>query len=207
MRYTYDARTGRYRDSAGKLLSERVVRDAVDRVCDLVSARLAGLSRSLLDGTVSLADWQQQAMADVKAAHVAAGVAAQGGRRQMSPAEWGVIGQRVREQYRYLRQFAEDISGGRQPLNGMTTARAQQYGQAARGTFEAIRARGDLARGMAVERNVLHGRDHCRECPALTARGWVPIGSLPPIGARACRAHDRCTVQRRRAAPQPSPVG
>lgn len=204
-RYTFDRRIGRYRESgSGRLISEKFVRDAVDALADGVSGDLAALSRRLLNGEVSLAEWQAQAMATIKSAHVATAVVAKGGRSEVSPADFGRIGQKVREQYRYVRSFAQDIAGGRQPLNGTLPARAQQYGQAARVTYEAIKAADDKARGMQVERNVLHGRDHCGQCPKLTAKGWVPIGSLPPIGSRPCRVNDRCTIERRLAAPRPS---
>jgi hypothetical protein len=205
--YRFDRRLGRYRDVAsGRLISDRVVRDGVDNLADLTSERMAGYSRALLDGSMSLADWQARMMADIKAAHVAGGVAAHGGRVQMSLADWGRVGQRVRAQYGYLRQFAQDITSGRQPLDGRLVARAQQYGQAARVAYETIKAADDRARGMTVERNVLHGRDHCAECPKLSERGWVTIGSLPPIGSRACRVRDRCTIERRFAVPKSSGV-
>ena len=73
MRYTWDGRSGRYRGADGRFLSGKVVRDAVDNVTDLASARMAALSQRLLDGNLSLADWQAQMMAEMKAAHVAAG--------------------------------------------------------------------------------------------------------------------------------------
>lgn len=197
MAYTYDRRLGRYRDSRGRLISNSVVRDAVDNVADLASKRLGDLARGLQNATVSLADWHTQSMAEIKAAHVATGVAARGGWKQMAPADWGRIGQRIRREYGYLRTFATDIASGKQPLDGRLVARAEMYGQAARMTYEAIKAADDKARGMLVERNVLHGRDHCGQCPKLAARGWVPIGSLPPIGSRLCRVRDRCTIERR----------
>ena len=205
MAYTYDRRIGRYRDrSTGRLLSDRVVRDGVDNLADMASRRMADYSRRLLDGGMSLADWQARMMADIKASHVAAGVAAHGGKAQMSQADWGRVGQRVRAEYGYLRGFAQDIAFGRQPLNGTLPARASQYGQASRVTYEHVKGGDDKARGMTVERNVLHGRDHCSLCPTLSEKGWVPIGTLPPIGSRPCRSLDRCTIERRFVALQPS---
>lgn len=206
MAYRWDAASGRYRDlQTGRFIPGAVVREAVDRVCDLAAERLAGLSQRLLDGSISLADWQQQAMQLVKATHLAAGVAAHGGRAQMAPADYGAIGRRLRDEYAYLRGFAQEIADGRQPLDGRLVARARLYGQAARSNYEAVRLRDDRTRGMAVERNVLGAGEHCSVCPALARRGWVPIGTLPPVGARPCRSNDRCTIERRRAAPQPSP--
>jgi hypothetical protein len=206
MPYTFDRRLGRYRDTRGRLIAERVVRDAVDNVTDLASSRMGQYARDLLDGRLSLADFQARLMQDSKSAHLAAGIAAHGGKAQMSPSDWGRVGQQVRRQYGYLRNFAASVVDGRQPLNGTLVSRAQQYGQAARVTYEAIKAADDKARGMTVERNVLHGRDHCGECPKLTAKGWVPIGSLKPIGSRECRVHDRCSIERRFAVPKSSKV-
>lgn len=194
MAVTFDAHTGRYRDEAGRFVTDRAVRDAVDNLADLSSARIGALAQRVQSGTLALADFHQQVMAEVKAAHLAAGIAAHGGREQMAPADYGVIGRRIRDEYGYARQLAEDIASGAQPLDGRLIARAQMYGQASRGTFEAVRRRDERNRGNDEEMNVLHGGDHCAVCPDLSGRGWVPIGSLPAIGSRPCRAHDRCTL-------------
>lgn len=37
--------------------------------------------------------------------------------------------------------------------------------------------------------------EHCDECPADAAKGWVPIGTLKPIGARQCENHCLCHYQ------------
>lgn len=194
MAYTYDRQSGRYRDSSGRYLSERTVRDAVDNLADLSSQRLASLAQRLQAGSLQLADFQTQMMAEIKSAHLAAGIAAHGGREQMAPADYGAIGRRIRDEYAFARQFAEDVASGKQPLDGRLVNRASMYGQSSRGTYEAVRRRDERNRGNDEERNVLHGGDHCSLCPDLSARGWVPIGSLPAIGSRPCGPHDRCTL-------------
>jgi hypothetical protein len=78
-------------------------------------------------------------------------------------------------------------------------ARAQMYGRAAHSTFEAARSRDAEASGVEQEeRNITGSGDPCTECPSLSARGWVPLGSLPPVGSRACLANCRCRIERRR---------
>lgn len=199
--FRFSPATGRYHNVAsGRMVSERDVRDAVDRLADLASQKLGDLSDRLLAGRITLADWQQEAMAVLKDAHVAAATVAHGGKTAMDPEDWGYLGSRIKEQYQYLQAFAEQISRGDQALNGGVGARARLYGQAVRSTFEAVRARDDVARGMDEERNVLHAADHCGECRELSVRGWVPIGTLPPIGVRQCGANDRCSMTRRRSA-------
>lgn len=45
------------------------------------------------------------------------------------------------------------------------------------------------------ERRILGGAEHCDDCIALAAEGWVPAGSLPPIGVdTVCGDSCRCTI-------------
>jgi hypothetical protein len=194
MANTFDPRLGKYRDEGGRFVAERTIRDAVDNLADLSSERMAALAQRLQAGSLMLADFQTQAMVEIKSAHLAAGIAAHGGRAQMAPADYGFLGRHIRDEYAFLRQFADDIASGKQPLDGRLINRARMYGQAARSTFEAVRRRDERNRGNDEERNVLHGGDHCSLCPDLSARGWVPIDSLPPIGSRPCGPYDRCTL-------------
>lgn len=116
----------------------------------------------------------------------------------MTPQRWGAIGPAVREQYQYLRDFAAQIASGEQPLNGSLPARARQYGQSSRVQFERVRGEGQQRRGYQSERNVLHAGESCASCRAQTARGWVPIGSLVPVGSRTCRGNCKCEIRYRR---------
>lgn len=199
MAYRWDAASGRYRDRSGRFLSGAVVRGAVDNVADLSSQRTADLSQRLLDGNLSLADWQNGLMQEAKAVHVAAGIAARGGKVQMSQSDYGAIGRRLRDEYGYIRQFARDIAGGIQPLDGRLIARARQYGQAGRATFTAITARDQKNRGMRFEKNLMSADEVCAGCKAESEKGWRPIGSLKLPGRRLpCRVNCRCRLVYRR---------
>jgi hypothetical protein len=181
----WNDQAGRFTDSAGRFVSEARVRVVVDAVADQASARMAAASE--MQNTI-------------KVSHLAASVLAHGGESQMSFSHYGSAGRAIRDQYQYLKGMAADIAAGRQPLNGGLTARARQYGQAARVAFEREYGRDQQGRGYQFERNVLGAADHCALCPELTARGWVPIGSLPPVGSRPCRAQDRCSIRYARTA-------
>lgn len=196
----WDDRQGRYRDTRGRFVSDSTVRRVVDQVADAASERMAEASIRLLAGETSLGSWMLQMQQAIKLAHGAAAVLAHGGAAQMTPARWGAAGPIVKGEYQYLRAFGDDIASGRQPLNGSLTARARQYGQAGRVTFELTRGRDQQQRGYRFERNVLAPAEHCAVCVGETARGWVPIGSLIPIGRRTCRGNDRCHVRYSRTA-------
>lgn len=197
--FRWDDRLGRYRGSDGKIVAESRIRLAVDAIADAASDRMADLSERLRAGDISLADWQREMMRTIKTAHVASGVAAQGGRAQMDQAAYGYLGRAIRDQYAYLRNMADGIASGTVPLDGRLIARAGMYGQHARVVYENVRARDARARGYSQERNVLHAQESCSQCVGLARIGWVEIGTLPPIGSRRCLARCRCTIARRRS--------
>jgi hypothetical protein len=192
--FTFAPAAGRYRGEAGRLVTFKAVRDAVDRVTDEASVCLGTLAGQLRTGEVTLEDWQRQSMAIVKNAHIAAGMAAHGGIRHMDQETWGYLGQRIRAEYGYLRDMAAQIANGAQPLNGRLEARARLYGQAARATYESVTGRDQRAIGASLERNILNPGEHCAACKAQSALGWVAVGTLTPIGARTCMANCRCRI-------------
>jgi hypothetical protein len=202
MAYRFNDQAGRFVNERGQFVAESTVRRVVNGIADAASERLAQASLRLLDGELSLAAWQAEAMRTIKLSQVATATIAHGGTARMTPATYGAAGREIRTQYDYLRTFAEQIASGEQPLNGSLTARARQYGQAARVTFEREYRRDQQRRGYRFERNVLAPAEHCAQCREQSARGWVPIGTLIPIGQRTCRAQDRCTIRYTRDAAQ-----
>lgn len=196
--FNHDPRTGTYRNlTTGRLISNAEVRAVVDVLADNSAVYAHALTQALQGDQITLADWQTRMMANIKASHVASGVAAHGGRGAMTPADWGYIGHEIRDQYAYLRNFANGIAAGTVPLDGQLPVRAAMYGSHSRVMFELVRARDDASRGYNEERNVLHADESCPECSELKARGWVPLGTLPPIGMRRCLSNCKCMIARR----------
>lgn len=196
--YGYDPRTRRYRNlSSGRIVAEKEVRAAVDVVIDTETAKIRALSQRLVEGQINLSEWQLQMSATMKRLHVATGAAAFGGTRQMSASDQGYLGSLIKEQYKFLRGFAKQIKSGTQKLDGSLVARAELYTQAARGTHEAVRARGAKQIGQTEMRSLLAPADHCTQCLQEAAKGWSSIGSLIPIGGRTCKARCRCSMSYR----------
>lgn len=185
----------RFRDlSTGQYVSERQVRDGVDRLADLASRRMGEVTARYRTGEINVAVWQSEMRSLIKQSQIAGALSAYGGRAQMDASRWGTVGQQIRVQYAYLSRFTDDVLAGRQRLNGRMDARARQYGQGSRSLYENIRRRESAAAGFAYERNELHPADHCDQCVNQSRLGAVPIGSLVPIGRRTCRSMCRCTL-------------
>jgi hypothetical protein len=194
MPFTFDPVLGRYRDSAGRLITERAVRGALDQVIVTQIASVRQLSQGLLDGRLSLAQWQLQMMQEAKAAHLVGLSVGHGGWNQLNQSDFGWAGQRIRSEYRFLDRFARDIVAGRQALDGTLLSRASMYAEAGRATHRAAQARQAKQRGMEQERNVLGAADHCGGCLSASASGWVAIGTLTPCGSRTCRSRCHCSL-------------
>ena len=194
--YTYARRAGRYRSvETGRFVSDTDIRAGVDALVRLSASRMADLARQFRAGEITASEWLAGQMAEIKAAHLAAVLAAQGGRSQMTPADYGRVGQQIRVQYQYARQMVADAIRGKARLNGRLDVRAGQYANAARVGFEQTRRRVAQEAGALRERNVQNSGESCAGCRAQTARGLVPLGMLVPIGARSpCGPRCRCSI-------------
>lgn len=196
--YTFDPRASRYRAPNGQFVSEEQLHAAVLKAADAAGERMAALTTRLQAGKLSLADWEAQMLGEIRSTHVAASLAAHGGRAMASQADYAVISAQVRQQYQFLHSWATDIANSKAPLNGLLVNRARLYARSSIGSFEGMKERDARNSGAQMEeRNVLGAAEHhCSECPELP-RGWLPLGTLPPVGTRECGANDRCRIERR----------
>jgi len=198
--YGWNEKAGRYYNlTTGNFVPFMDVRNALESNISVSQANMRALTEQLISvpPTISLDQWQVDMMREIKQANISASAAARGGWAQMTQSDWGAVGQQVRTQYDYLRNFANEIASGKQRLNGSALVRADLYGQAARGNFEEMRRRMAKLEGMTEEIRILGESDHCDSC--LSAAGhWAPIGTLPRIGDSQCVTNCRCTFKYRR---------
>jgi hypothetical protein len=198
--FTWSTGAQRYRGADGRFLSNRTVRSAVDDLVDASAARMQNGTLRLQAGEISLDQCQAGMATEMRLSHLSLAIAARGGRYAMGPADYGWTGQILRTEYGYLQRWKADIAAGAAPMDGRLIARAALYAQSARGTFEAMKTRTAVESGRPMEeRNELHAAEHCIGCLGETARGWVPLGELLPIGTRSCLSNCRCTIVRRLA--------
>jgi hypothetical protein len=196
MPFTWSEAQQRYRDTGtGRFVSSSAVRADIDRMLDDVAHRTGDLTRLLQDGRVGLRDWQTMMAQEIKDVHTANAVLARGGWENMTERDWGRVGHIIRDEYGHLRGWAVDLQTGRAPLDGRAVMRAEQYTQAGRGTFEEVKRYAARDAGLLWEYNVLEPTAaHCDGCLEADAMGVRPVGEIPAIGSRDCRANDRCEL-------------
>lgn len=197
--FTWDATARQYRDSRGRFVPRRQVRQALDEAIDRAKAEIARDARALQAGAINLPEWQIRTENQLRAIHTMSAAVAAGGWAQATAADWARAGNRLKKQYRYLERFARQIEGGEQPLDGRFLVRAESYATAGSGTYEAVLRRIDLGRAVVLaERRVLHSTSPCVPCLGYHALGWQPPETLPDIGEECeCGMRCQCTFQRR----------
>jgi hypothetical protein len=199
--YTFDDRSGRYRaDNSGQYVARRTVHQWTLATTNAAGRDMRQQTQQLRDGQTSVAEWQANMAANIKAAHLAAAAAAVGGREHMTFAMYGNVGAVIKREYAYLRDFANGMADGSIPLDGRVLVRAAQYMQDARETYAVFERERMMRSGYDEEQSIRTAQDSCAGCIEATDAGWVDIGTLPPPGSRDCMANCECFLNYRRSA-------
>ena len=196
MAFVFDIVSARFRSRAtGRYVSHSAVRDALDTAIANAAKDARAVTLQLRAGEVTIAEWQQAMAGQIKSSQSAAAALARGGWAQMRPADWLRVARSVKEQYGYLRRYAEQIASG---AASPSTRRSEMYVSAARKAYETQRRAEMTARGVRQHRSVRHALDSCEECIELAALGWVSIETTIALpGERTCRSSCRCSISYR----------
>lgn len=195
--FLWNDKAGRYVGPGGRFVSSRAVQQAHYAATNKAALRMQDASQKLRDGNVSLRDWQLVMRREVKNVQLYSAAAVKGGWAQMGPADYGRVGQRIREQYKYLDRFAGEIARGETPLDGRLLTRSGLYGHSGRQTSHLFERVEKKARDFSEERSLVTAGESCIGCTTEAARGWVRIGDLVPIGDRICNMNCACNVEYR----------
>lgn len=195
--YEWDKRLARYRNPAsGQVVSQARVRAALDRAIRMEGLKGRALIGSLRSKEVTTREFELGMREVIKNTQLFSAAAAKGGWAQLTPSDYGIVGQRVREQYGYLAQFVDEMKAGL-PADGIAARRAESYADAGRTAYHAVERNAQRDAGATEERSVLSPADHCDECIVEDAKGFQPIGQMKPIGQRECLNGCQCRVEYR----------
>ncbi len=132
----------------------------------------------------------EELMEEMKGEYIRQYLLGIGGADKMTASDWGSIGGMLREQYRYLKGFADSLVG---LSERQIAARIAMYINSAREAFE--RAKRKAASGATQERWVMDPEaEHCVDCVDYDSQGWQPIGTFPfpGDGSTECLTNCRC---------------
>lgn len=184
-RWVWEEDTQRYRDlETGRFLSRvailAIINDIVDRT---ISNPVTMIDTMLSDGRLNVAEWKTAFARQIKNAYIQQAELAAGGRAQVTQQMWGSVGGALREQYRYLDKFAEQIAAGKL-TPGQIEMRSKMYINSSREAFWRIKDMKAVAEGMTQERWIPIGDEStCDPCSDAGAMGWQPIGTFAQPGS------------------------
>lgn len=160
---------------------------------------LQELAQKLLNGEITVSQWQAEMRDYIRIIHRDAAATAMGGAENVTKSQWGYVGSLVKKQYAYLDKFAQDILKNPDSwLNGKLFVRMNLYERAAWGTFEQVIRRQMESEGYDEERRVLGVADHCPGCLEQASQGWQPINTLDAIGEEECATNCHCVFEYRK---------
>lgn len=193
--YNYDNSAQRWRNSSdGRFVSHGSVVDEMRVHQQATHSTLEALTNQLYNGQINLSRWQIAVASELKDAHLAQAIFGAGGRANMGFAEFGRVGQTLREQYAFLNNFAQQIADGKVSLN-QALARINMYGNAIQQSYWAEYAQANKEKKFKY---VLHPAEHCDTCVARAAGNPYTFDNLqgyPGDGSTKCKANDMCTLE------------
>jgi len=161
------------------------------------------LAQRLVEGSISLAQWEEGMAQLLKAFHVQVAVIVESG-------DWALLGRHlraiekaIREQLEYLHGFAEAIQEKVVAGEELTTSvhsRAKLYVGAAWAFFWLLMHGQKEEKGFSEVSWNLTPAEHCEDCLALAEKGWMPIGELtqfPGDGQTQCLTNCKCYLDYR----------
>jgi hypothetical protein len=193
--FFWNERALRYVGPNGRFVSRVQVRNAIDSALDNAARRMRQQTQLMRERKISVRRWELDMKREIKNIHLYSAASARGGWAELTQSELGRVGYIVGEQYGYLERFARDLRTGKIPRDGRVLGRADMYAQAGRRTYHVTDERLHLARGYKQERSFTTADESCSSCIAEQGRGFVPIGSLVPIGQRTCLARCKCYIE------------
>ncbi|MBW4422494.1 MAG: hypothetical protein KME13_25330 [Myxacorys californica WJT36-NPBG1] len=199
--FIWDRRSGRYRyGDSGKFVPREAMLNLQRGYVETIKADFQTLGGLLADGKISLRTWQETTAKTIKTLHTNQAILGRGGVDRMTSADYLAVGRELRSQYKYLQQFATDLTKGT-----MTRAQFEQrlklYANSSNISFSQTQQQNSKDNGDRYMRRRLHASESCPDCILYAARGVVAIGSLPlPKQNCQCGANCRCTVEYSNAA-------
>lgn len=193
--YTWDPRNGRYISNwTGKPVKDATVRRAVRGGHEYLRKKVNGHTQRMLDGRMTVGQWQVAMAKDLKQAWAAS--MRVGGGTTMTSRQKGLLGSRLRQEYRYLNRFANQIAAGNL-TEGQIMMRVDMYSDAAMVAYHLGNNDAKRQAGYREAKRNLGDADHCDDCKSLEGI-WMPVDRIPVPGeATVCKRRCKCWLSYR----------
>lgn len=153
------------------------------------------LARRLMAGETTLDAFRAEAARMIEETYWEAALLLFGPLLYSLPGIMNTVLELIRLQLAYLDRLISDLQSGRQLLDGSFLRRFAMYAGSGWAALQELARQEAFMDGKREERNRLGVAEHCGGCIEETEKGWVPIGTLVPIGSRDCLSNCRCHME------------
>lgn len=186
-RYHYKQGAGR-----GQFVPATAIKFMLQRNIEQTQEDIRTIGELLVNKKISLSTWEETTAIALKNLHIQSYLLGLGGKNSVTQRDYGLIGQRLRREYQYLRKFGEELR-----TKGMSQAeffrRLDLYSSAGSGLHEKARTEGHSKNGFNWERRRRTKTESCQPCIIYEGMGWQPINTLPAPTERCdCRSNCGC---------------
>jgi hypothetical protein len=194
--FVFDPKLGRYRYSdSGRFVPREAMLNLQRGYVETIKADLQTLGGLVADGKISLSTWQQTTAQAIKTLHLNQAILGRGGVDRMQSSDYLAVGRELKSQYKYLRQFAVDLTQGTM-TRAQFEARINLYANSSNISYATAEQQNAQEQGNQYMQRHLHASESCPDCIEYASRGVVEIGSVPlPKQNCQCGANCRCTVE------------
>ena len=200
---TFAPTTQRYRTTDGAEVDDETIHRLVLLLVADTAARVSDLTRMMAAGDISIGAWQDEFAGVLKDTYLAAAALAVGGFARLTDEDLARVSADLRFAYTRLERFARFAEQRMHDADsvGRVLARSALYARYTNGLYQRFRTEShtravdeDGNRLFLFETNILGNAEHCSQCLEETAKGWVLIGTLVPVGNRICLANCKCRL-------------
>lgn len=204
MAWYWDEDSWRFADKGGNFLTRAQLADYLERSIAESANVLHGLASRYLGGALTRDEFIGLVRAELKGEYIRQYLLGIGGRNQMTFSDWGRIGASLKEQYKYLNEFAKTLVD-----KGFSEAQLRNYlgmyVNSSREAFEKAFGKNASRWGADEELWILSGVTvSCDDCIDFSEQGWQEIGYFPEPGAgrTSCKTNCHCSKSYRNSVTQ-----
>lgn len=151
------------------------------------------LSKLIADKGLTPTAWMNLMREELKFEYIRQYLLGVGGLTEMTQSDWGKLGAMLKEQYKYLNGFRDDLASGNYTPEQIQ-GRAGMYINSSKEAFEKAQEKVMSDAGAEEELWVLGDvkTEHCPDCLEFADQGWQPVGTFPMPGEGKTRCLTAC---------------
>lgn len=196
----YSRSLGRYETDSGNPIARAIILNEMERQAVVLRASLERLVTELLDGQISLADWETRSLIEIKNAAIRMTGLAAGGMDGIGASHLQILSSHVTFQSERLSRLRDQLING-ELSEAQFRYRMSLFARSARSIFfrQQHDTRVNYEQFNEARRRLDPQSEHCPECIRYQTRDWVPSFQVVPQAVEcSCSNNCRCAVNYRR---------